>query len=202
MLKKIVIIALLVAPVAFGNVTFSDNFENGLSQWTGKNGGAHTGQIVNDPLVSGNHVLNFGSNAAGGDVFTSELISHEKGPIILSFDYLGIPGLDSNGGGFVGISYTDGSSNMWIASDLPYNGSFGLTEPLADDGIWHHYSIVIDPAQDFRIMIEDFNNYGKDPIAGNAYFDNITVTNAVPAPGALILSSLGTGLVGWLRRRK
>jgi len=32
--------------------------------------------------------------------------------------------------------------------------------------------------------------------------DNIAVGNAVPAPGAVLLSTLGAGLVGWIRRRK
>jgi hypothetical protein len=39
--------------------------------------------------------------------------------------------------------------------------------------------------------------------AGNMYIDEFHLaTECVPAPGAILLGSLGAGLVGWLRRRK
>ncbi len=50
-----------------------------------------------------------------------------------------------------------------------------------------------------RIGYVYFNSHG-DP--SGADIDNLAFRVAVPAPGALLLSALGAGLVGWMRRRR
>lgn len=43
--------------------------------------------------------------------------------------------------------------------------------------------------------------FGTDHMYGNLNWATIEITNTIPAPGALILGSLGSALVAWLRRR-
>jgi len=146
-----------------------------------------------------------------GDIFsTATSFSSTSGSYILSFDYLGLdsgPGIDGNLGGFIGYSYgLPGYSHVWLAGTSPTSGANPI---LLDDGLWHHYTIPFTSTmtQSIHIMVEDFS--GSGGIAGDAYFDNIILTDAngptvIPEPATFFL--LGLGLVGLLgfnyKRRK
>jgi hypothetical protein len=186
---------------------FSEDFESGLGQWTGRAGGPHNGAIVADPLASGHgNVLYFTNLASGGDTFLSSPIVL-SGPITVSFDYLGLPGLGGTPGdlgGFLGAVYsltatTLGTDLFWYAGTQ--DSYPGLLVNLVDDGAWHSYSFQLNasamPA--FHLMLEDFA--GSGGVACDAYFDNIAVV-AVPEPTVAALGLLSAVFLAASRWRK
>ena len=185
---------------------FSENFESDLSAWTGKSGGNHHGQIVSDPLDSGNKVLNFTALNAGGDIFTATTFdSTTSDDFILSFYYLGLDtgsGTPDNLGGFIGYSEGLPGSHHWLGGT-----GGGYPDLLPDTGQWEQVIIPFTVGGNIHLMLEDFS--GSGGIAGDAYFDNIVLTDLkgtspVPVPGTILLFSTGlAGLAGVrLRNRK
>ncbi len=200
MLKSFVAISfLLVNSVASSATLFSDNFENDLSLWNDAYQG-NNAQIVNDPLNSGNHVLNFTALRGGGDLFTASGFSGDTGgSYILSFDYLGTCG-HANCGGFIGYSSnTTGGHQTWLGgTTAPYR------DLLPDTGSWEHVSIAFNTSlNSVHLMLEDWS--GSGGVAGDAYFDNILLTDAngptsVSEPMSIVL--LGLGVAGMSLTRK
>ena len=71
---------------------FADDFESGLSAWTGKSGGAHNGVIVQDPIRKNNKVLTFNNLTSAGDIFSvTQFALDTRYSYIISFEYLGKP---------------------------------------------------------------------------------------------------------------
>lgn len=189
---------------------FSEDFESGLGQWTGKYGGSHSGIIVADPLSSGHgSVLTFSDVTYGGDIFTADPILF-SGSTVVRFDYLGLTtpcDTADDSGGFLGTTLTlnpvnEGEDHIWYAATR--NNYPGLAVLLADDGAWHRYQICIEGESfgSFRLMMEDFIFSGGGP--GDVYFDNISVislSNPVPEPAAASLAIIGA-LAAALRRRQ
>ncbi|HUT44664.1 MAG TPA: PEP-CTERM sorting domain-containing protein [Sedimentisphaerales bacterium] len=70
---------------------------------------------------------------------------------------------------------------------------FGNTSPLV---VWSEDQFTYSGTLISRATI-GFNNQ----VASRFALDNLTI-NPVPAPGAILLSSIGLGLVNWLRRRR
>lgn len=164
-------------PPFFGSIVFSDDFSNGLTQWTGQNQGSHHAVIVSDPLSSGREgVVTFNQLNSAGDIFSIPVI--ESGGTTknwtVSFDYLGIPGrggVDSDLGGFVGVT-TQFHDGYWIAGTSP---SWPTWTNLIDDNSWRRYSISYSWNFDHRLMLEDWS--GSNGVAGDAMFDNIVLTS-------------------------
>jgi hypothetical protein len=187
-----------------GAVLFSEDFENGLGQWTGRAGGGFSGRTVADPLGSGRgQVLTFSNLANGGDIFSRATFSTSNA-LVLSFDYLGFAGTGSQTndlGGFLGIclSYNpqeDRVDHVWVAgTSLHY--AYTLPVDLVDDGVWHRYSMPLVGLTNgvFHLMIEDWTGSGGIP--GDAFFDNILVEEAC-APERLSVDPSGTNVfISW-----
>lgn len=162
---------------------FFDDFEGDLSQWTGKSGGGHNGQIVADPLRPGNHVVTFGAVTFGGDIFSDEVDIVPDQEYVLSFEYLGllIPGSGGNPdnlGGTIGFSEDTPGRHRWLTGTTTDGGI--ESDLLIDDGQWHSYSLQFDPFDasnnTIRAMVQDWN--GSGGVAGDAFFDNVTLESA------------------------
>jgi hypothetical protein len=202
-MNRLTVIALVLLVAGYCTAShaasvFFDDFEGDLSQWTGKSGGSHHGQIVEDPLDPSNSVLNFTETVAGGDIFQSPGLSTVPGgKMLLSFDYFGESKTgDPDGGGFIGIASASDASHVWLAGT---NTTSGADPILKATDAWEHHEIFFDARYSTsRVMIEDF----VDP-ARNAYFDNVRLAS-VPFPaaawGGLALLG-GMGGVAGLRRK-
>ena len=179
---------------------FFDDFENpALPQWVGKDGGAHHGVVVNDPLRPGNHVLTFTALDFAGDIFGSAVSVTPGMHYVLSFEYLGLfipgSGADPNDlGGFIG--FENGPYAGVLA--VPTTGRWlegtqlGSAEDdaLIDDGQWHTYTVAFDPFVEANgvpwqltnnvilIVLEDF--LGSGGVPGDAFFDNVSLIQVMP----------------------
>jgi hypothetical protein len=122
-----------------------------------------------------------GSTGVAGKMVTSKIISLQPGSYVLSYELAG------NQRGAAGDSVD-------VNVDL---GILSVSHSLASDAPFTLFTnaFTISQAQDIQIS---FAGTGGDYVG--MLLDNVQI-NAVPAPGALLLGSMGMGLVGWLRRR-
>ena len=201
MIKRVAVIALCLATQVRAEELFYDGFDD-LSAWTGKNGGPHTGVVVDDPLRPGNSVLSFFGLTTRGDVHSREIEVSPDRHYQLEFEYLGIPGrgVDGDLGGAIGFSDDlsfPGGQHIWL--DATVATIHGPNATLIDDGTWKKYIVELDPFDPdrlaspdltaafyptnntIRLIIEDFSDSGG--VAGDVYFDNIRVLAGIePCP--------------------
>lgn len=202
---RIMVTTLVIASSAaasHADIVFSDDFESGLSLWTGKNDGAHHGMTVLDPLGGLDSALTFNGLNYGGDMFTDPIVLSSNQSYRFSFDYLGLANKRSSAtdtGGYVGFSVGTPSTHKWMWATGSVSGA---NDMLIDDGQWHSYAFDFTTADlgignDVRVMIEDFS--GSGGTGGDAFFDNFVI-ESVPTPGTAALLGLG-GICAMRRRR-
>jgi hypothetical protein len=121
-----------------------------------------------------------GSIGQAGKMVTSKIISLQPGSYVLSYELAGNQRGDTDDSVIVTVDLGILSASHALASDAPFT--------------LFTNAFTISQAQDIQIS---FAGTGGDNVG--MLLDNVSVC-AVPAPGALLLGSMGMGLVGWLRR--
>lgn len=203
-MKKIVTIFVVLSMLSIcagsskAAFVFFDNFNSytqGLN-WVAEGGWANsagTVDLIGDggaypllPAGNGNYLDMDGSTADAGMV-TYAGINLAPGDYVLYFDVAG----NQRGG-------ADDSMNVMVSSGLINATVSGISSGLPLTTLSIPFTV-----SSATIVSLSFEGVGRDNV-GNL-LDNVGIddgTNVIPAPGAILLGSLGVGIVGWLRRRR
>ncbi len=209
----------LIALPAFGafDVGVTETFDNGLNGWV-TGGNISIGGTSNPYAVIGSTgpsiVLLGGPTPTGTNWMAHGINISESGYYDLKFDYRW-QGFDTHPFAddikTVGINYI----NTTVAINS-VSSSVGLTNSSDWQTGQLNPHVWLEGGSDYYIFFRLMETTGGPFIIPNgpggqipSYYvdttlniDNVSLTRVVPAPGALLLGSLGVGVVGWMRRKR
>ncbi len=204
---------------ALTSVDFSGNYVDGVTSLSPPTGTFQTFCIEYSehfsPGVEYDYVLNdravYGSEGPGGDIIskgTAWLYYNFAKGTLLNYEYsLGTDRVNAAGELQLALWVLEdessvpsswGDSSWWGVSSGAYNNQFlEMVSQEFDSG-----SGLINAKSDYGGSTVRVMNLYKKGYAGNADYRKQDQLVIVPAPGAILLGSIGIGLVGWLRRRR
>ena len=222
-MKKLITICASIGMIlaAQASASYTETWDSGsLAGWTA-NTTASNVAVVNTGGNPGGYLYSWGTGLVSGtldigakttsSIFTGNYSA--KGIIGVSVDTSFISG--NFDGAWVRFRYMDASQNGWV---YPLTSTYqtnwqtffanlnpSWTDTQARAAGWLSDTDVFGvPSPSFQITMS--NVYSAEVrISGigdvDAGIDNFSLI-VIPAPGAIILSSIGVGLVGWLKRRR
>jgi hypothetical protein len=195
-LKFLVAAVAVQALPAMAAITYIEDFEAAFpaweSGWLGVNSNLQNYYGVGQGR--GNNPdglwISDGDAATSGDTLVEIVFDPTFGATLTSFD------VDVAGYAPVNLTIYDMSGNTLLSTSVTLtNGAY------SDPGVYAHYGVTSGNG------VSKFSfSSGSGQIEGWTSIDNVVVVadgaSQIPAPAAILLGTIGTGLVGWLRRRR